>query len=264
MQGRFQEVEKTVETLGDRLRKAREAKGLSIEDLHDITKIRVVYLASMEEGRFQELPGNVYIRGFIRSVARAVGEADDELVAEYDRIYKQSAIEQGKPEILEGAETQERHKAGKGTPLVAVIGIIIIASLIFVAMLGRPGNMRDPDTTSVLAVEDSLRSDSQTESVVEEDFQGGSVQDMTDTLTANHELRAVITERCWVRVICDGERVFEGTLRPGEARVWNANNDIRVRIGNAGGIDITYNGVHKGSPGKSGDVIEMLLPVHGN
>ena len=44
-------------------------------------------------------------------------------------------------------------------------------------------------------------------------------------------------------------RGFEEHLGPGEVRVWNANNDIRVRIGNAGGIDITYNGVHKGSPG---------------
>ena len=77
-----------METLGDRLRKARESLGLSIEDVHDATKIRVAYLIAMEEGRLHELPGDVYARGFLKNVAKAVGLEGDELVSEYDRICK--------------------------------------------------------------------------------------------------------------------------------------------------------------------------------
>ena len=141
-----------METLGDRLRKAREAKGLSIEDLHDITKIRVAYLASMEEGRFQNYLGMLYIRGFIRSVARAVGEADDELVAEYDRIYKQSALEQRKTENSRGSRDSRKAQGGQGYPLCCCNRNCHHHIPVFRGDVGRPGNMRDPDTTSVLAV----------------------------------------------------------------------------------------------------------------
>ncbi len=58
--------------LGNRLKEARLAKGLSLDDLQAITKIQKRYLIGIEEGNFQSMPGNFYVRAFIKQYAEAV------------------------------------------------------------------------------------------------------------------------------------------------------------------------------------------------
>ena len=52
--------------IGDKLRSAREAKGLSIADIEKATKIQSRYLNAIEENDFDKLPGDFYVRAFIR------------------------------------------------------------------------------------------------------------------------------------------------------------------------------------------------------
>lgn len=59
--------------LGNVLREARQAKGLSIEDIQDLTKIQKRYLEAIEEGNYEILPGQFYVRAFIRQYAETVG-----------------------------------------------------------------------------------------------------------------------------------------------------------------------------------------------
>ena len=66
--------------LGNRLKEARKAKGLSLDDLHKITKVKKNYLASIEEGNYNNLPGLFYIKAFIKLYADAVGLNLDELL----------------------------------------------------------------------------------------------------------------------------------------------------------------------------------------
>ncbi|HEY0827135.1 MAG TPA: helix-turn-helix domain-containing protein, partial [Bacilli bacterium] len=65
--------------LGQLLIKARNEKGLTIEDLQETTKIRKAYLEAIEEGNYKKLPGNFYVRAFIKSYAEAVGLEPDEV-----------------------------------------------------------------------------------------------------------------------------------------------------------------------------------------
>lgn len=60
------------ENVGEVLKQARLQQGLSLEEVEEITKIRKRYLQAIENGRFQELPGNFYVRAFIKSYAEAV------------------------------------------------------------------------------------------------------------------------------------------------------------------------------------------------
>ncbi|GAA0332361.1 helix-turn-helix domain-containing protein [Bacillus carboniphilus] len=69
--------------LGNRLREAREAKGLSLEDLQEITKIQKRYLVGIEEGNYAPMPGNFYVRAFIKQYAEAVGLEPEEIFHEY-------------------------------------------------------------------------------------------------------------------------------------------------------------------------------------
>ena len=59
--------------IGDKLRSAREAKGLSIEDIEKATKIQSRYLTAIEDDDFDKLPGDFYVRAFIRQYAQVVG-----------------------------------------------------------------------------------------------------------------------------------------------------------------------------------------------
>jgi cytoskeletal protein RodZ len=72
-----------METLGHTLRQLREAKGMSIEELSRATRVPVTSVERIEADRFDELPGEVFVRGFLKSYARAVDVPPDEVLARY-------------------------------------------------------------------------------------------------------------------------------------------------------------------------------------
>lgn len=69
--------------LGNRLKEARLAKGLSLDDLQTITKIQKRYLIGIEEGNYSSMPGNFYVRAFIKQYAEAVQLDPDEIFETY-------------------------------------------------------------------------------------------------------------------------------------------------------------------------------------
>lgn len=69
--------------IGEQLRKAREAKGLSISDIEKATKIQSRYLEAIENSDFDKLPGDFYVRAFIRQYAQIVGLDGKELLSQY-------------------------------------------------------------------------------------------------------------------------------------------------------------------------------------
>lgn len=69
--------------LGTRLKEARIAKGYSLEDLQNVTKIQKRYLAGIEEGNHSMMPGPFYARAFIKQYAEAVGINADELIEQH-------------------------------------------------------------------------------------------------------------------------------------------------------------------------------------
>ena len=69
--------------LGNRLKEARLAKGLSLEDLQSITKIQKRYLIGIEEGNYSSMPGNFYVRAFVKQYAEALQLNPDEIFETY-------------------------------------------------------------------------------------------------------------------------------------------------------------------------------------
>ena len=66
--------------LGERLRAARESQGISLAQAAAETRILQRYLVALEDGDYQNLPGDVYTRGFIRNYAAFLGLSADELI----------------------------------------------------------------------------------------------------------------------------------------------------------------------------------------
>lgn len=78
---------------GDKFRKAREKKGISLDDVSSVTKISSRMLQAIENERFDQLPGGVFNKGFIRAYARHVGLNDEEAVNEYLACLRQAQID---------------------------------------------------------------------------------------------------------------------------------------------------------------------------
>ena len=72
-----------MDTVGQFLRRLREAKGMSVEEVSRATRVPVSSVERIEADRFDELPGEVFVRGFLKSYARALGVAGDEVLARY-------------------------------------------------------------------------------------------------------------------------------------------------------------------------------------
>ncbi len=88
--------------VGERLRQAREAAGRSLEDIEAVTRIRVAYLEAIDAGLRAELPGDVFVKGFVRAYANAVGLEGDLLVAQYKR-----SLEAASPQGASGSAAPE-------------------------------------------------------------------------------------------------------------------------------------------------------------
>lgn len=70
-------------TIGQELSRAREQKRMSVAEISRVTRIPVATLDALEADRFDDLPGEVFVRGFLKSYAQAVGLAPNAILARY-------------------------------------------------------------------------------------------------------------------------------------------------------------------------------------
>jgi cytoskeleton protein RodZ len=107
---------------GDHLKREREMRGVTLDEIAAATRIAPRFLAALESEQWELLPGGVFNRGFIRSVARYLGLDEDSLVAEY-------ALEtRGRPEpgvVADPPEEPQRNWAR--VVVVAALAIVVIA-----------------------------------------------------------------------------------------------------------------------------------------
>lgn len=119
--------------IGQKLRDARMAAGMSLQDIADYTRIRVSYLEAMEEGQFEKLPGPVYVKGFIKQYAQFVGLDGSELIAMY-RQESQEEPSQAVTKVATGPSEEprkrmdrHRRKASHVSPRkMAIIAFILL------------------------------------------------------------------------------------------------------------------------------------------
>jgi len=94
---------------GDQFRKTREQKKLSFDDVSRVTKISARMLKAIEEEHFEQLPGGVFNKGFVRTYAKHLGLDDDDAVDDYLKLIRQTQIEANElpqPEELEAASAK--------------------------------------------------------------------------------------------------------------------------------------------------------------
>ncbi|WLR53368.1 helix-turn-helix domain-containing protein [Mesobacillus subterraneus] len=139
--------------LGNILKEAREAKGLSLDELQSITKIQKRYLLGIEEGNYSMMPGKFYVRAFIKQYAEAVG-LDPEQLFEQHKNDIPSTYNEELPDQL--SRVQSRKSLSPETSKVLdvlpkiLIGIFIIGAIALVwylIVLNAGDETKEPATT---------------------------------------------------------------------------------------------------------------------
>ncbi|PFG13007.1 helix-turn-helix domain-containing protein [Bacillus sp. es.036] len=162
--------------LGQRLKDARNDKGLSLEEIQSITKIQKRYLHAIEEGNYELLPGNFYTRAFIKNYAEAVGLHGDELLEEYaSEIPKANA---DVPESLPPRKMRRPQAPSKSSsvsskwssvfPSVLVVLLIVgVAALIWYVV--QSGDQKTNQNATTNQAEEQVTSDENSGSAPDSD-----------------------------------------------------------------------------------------------
>jgi hypothetical protein len=119
--------------IGDSLREARERQGLGYPEIELATKIRAKYIRALEEEDFTSIPGDAYIRGFLRSYAEYLGLDGDVYVDEYASRFITSWRDELPPRPERRRIPRRERSIERRTVLLVLAGIAIVAILVFAA-----------------------------------------------------------------------------------------------------------------------------------
>ena len=279
--------------LGEKLRKERERQRLSIKDIEQGTSIRGLYLEAIEKEDWATLPGDVYAKGFVRNYANFLKIDADACVAQYNEevqgspaappepepVYKSPNAESIFPSGDDYHDRVEKKHESQNKLLLVLVALVIAGGAYFAFGADDTSGKTEPPQKQTAQKADTEKKDTgkaektpaapapaapaQPASTGAPGTTPTAAQGATPSAAqtaapggGDIDLRAHFTDRCWMRVIADGQVVYEGTGEKGQSMAWKAKNQIVITAGNAGAVDITQNGKLLGNPGDYGSVVE--------
>lgn len=238
-----------MERVGDILRNTRKEKGISLRQVEEATKIRLRYLEALENNHFDIIPGRVYAIGFFRNYARFLGIETPELLekfkSEYPPKIEYDHMEEAKKTVM------PRAGAGRRRRLILAAGVIVaLLGINWMFNYFQPSVDQPPippiTREPLLEPEPSPNDGQSVEEPVPPQIQGVEV-----VINASGD--------CWTSVMVDGEDVFTGMLRNGDSRVFQGEAEVSMRLGSAGMVQLIVNGEVQPSPGRPGDVVDLVF-----
>jgi cytoskeletal protein RodZ len=261
-----------METVIAELKAAREAKGIPLAQIADITRIAEEHLLAIERGRLDVLP-QVYVRAFLREYAEVVGLSPDEIMRKVDAAAsRHSQKSSPPPETPPPAPAAAGPSGSPGpgsmaapsrifTPAVARFALIVtvVAVLAIVAWnlstrSGEPATEEIPFQTVLKQEEERLAPARTPPKVVTPISPQGQPVAAGDSLT----LRATITDSLWLWIQADDGAPREYLFPPGSRAVWRSGTRFLLSLGNAGAAEFTLNEKPLGVLGKRGAVLRNI------
>lgn len=264
---------RSAQEIGEMLRRVREEKGLSPEEVQAETKIRLRYLQALESGDESVIPGEVYYKGFLRFYANHLGLDGHALVEEYKQWKDSQRTEEERAAAAAqtGARgTAQSAQARRHIGVYALVGLAVIVAAVGIWGLLSYGRQRTagggaaPPPPAVVPGETGGSGAAPGGSpagsepaapaveVVKEDLGPAGLRYRATGSTIKVEVEAL--RLCWVRVTADGSVIFENALVPGAKAVWEAKQRLVVLYGNVGGVKFSVNGVPQEIAGRDGEV----------
>lgn len=251
-------------SVGDTLTRAREARGLSVEDVSNQTRIRAGLIRQIEADQFEGCGGAVYARGHLRSLAKAVGADAEELVAEFDRSHADEPAPDlvPVPAVDPHAAARAERKQPNWAAAMAVT-LVVVCVLAAVSLIGNAGNKSPSPSANnepgVSVPTSAAPSPSHTTATPPKN----SVAHLpTDQAIA---LVRVTSDRTWMSVqTFSGRLLFQGLLAAGQQKVFRDRKGLRLVIGNAPAVDLVANGRDVGAPRSQGNVAHITIARGGD
>ena len=211
--------------VGAALRKAREKRGLTLDEAGRDTKLGTDQLLALEEERFDELLGDVYVRGSLRTYAQYLGLSGDKVVAAYAE-----RVAEPPPPIppaglgrIEAAIAATRIRDNQRLLILAALTLLLIA--VVFGFVSRKNPAPQPAPLSTVAAQPD----------------GG--HQIVVAMTALKDVAVTVTT--------DGERTTY-QLRQDEERSFSADSTLVVHLAEGGSVQLVVNGSTLGTPGHAG------------
>lgn len=115
-------------SFGDKLRREREMRGVSLEEIAESTKIGTRSLRALEDEDFEKLPGGIFNRGFVRAYSRFLGLDEEQTVADFDGAWKEYQAAKAPPPELPILDDAKEEKSGPSWLLVGALLLVIAAA----------------------------------------------------------------------------------------------------------------------------------------
>ncbi|MEK3758655.1 RodZ domain-containing protein [Paenibacillus sp. FSL P4-0338] len=130
--------------LGRHLKEARLQKGMSLDDVQEVTKIRKKYLEAIEAGDYKVLPGSFYVRAFIKTYAEAVGVNPDELMEEHGNMPAAPVDTTMETVIQKRSRKPETERNAKWLPTLLMWTFPILILVVIYLYATSSSNQQDP------------------------------------------------------------------------------------------------------------------------
>jgi transcriptional regulator with XRE-family HTH domain len=270
--------------LGEQLRHAREARGLSLRELEQATRIRVKYLRALEQGDLDALPTEVQLRGFLRNYARQVGLEPESALLRLQQALQikerhgwRKLFRRRRASVLPPVAPRAKPAAAPATPAATapvasgpwlrVRRIItpdtFVSAILFVGLIAfffwggarMARSIRSPRPAVATPV---VLGPTITPTFL-------SYAPATPTHPpplvnfSDVQLTLLAEQRSFVRVTVDGALEFQGMLQRGERRDYFADEQIELTTGNGAGVRVLFNQRDEGIMGEFGEVVTWTL-----
>ena len=294
---------------GERLRRQREMRGVSLEEISKSTKIGTRSLKAIEDEDFEKLPGGIFNKGFVRAYARFLGLDEEQIVGDFEEAW--SAYEaEGTPQVQEVPEEEERASSSRSvwTSLVLLIVIVIAAGAWYgyqrmrAAQAGnphpaQPQTPEEASSTSTTNQTPPISQDQPTPPPAQPVQNGNAAQESgngkpaqqpettkaiakpertasqrsalpaaalpRNTEAAPIRLQVFAREDSWLSVSADGKDLGQGVLSAQKTRAIHAQREVRIKIGNLAGVEISFNGQPVEIDGQPKQVKELIFTAEG-
>ncbi|MEN9224459.1 MAG: DUF4115 domain-containing protein [Thermostichus sp. HHBFW_bins_43] len=270
----------SLEALGSLLRQTREARGLTLIEVANDTFIRTQYLQALEQADLSRLPEPVYVQGFLKRYADYLGLDGETLSRRALPLLSTKTPHAPAPLATAGDRStfalRPLHLWAAYVVLIvlAVGGLSALLEgtgnpfgqwLVSLQTANRQGASRQPTGVTPPTQESRPTARQLFPTLDQWTRIQGVFPEVLEAYSGDANRKPVrldirVVERpSWLRVIADGQTVFEATLQPGAELNWEADQSIVLRTGNAGGVLVTFNDRDLGVMGQFGEVKEQVF-----
>jgi cytoskeletal protein RodZ len=234
-------------SVGEILAAERRRQGKTLLDVVDGTKIRSRLLDALENGRYEELPSQAYVKGYIQSYARYLEIPSEPLLDQF-KMESSTATRPANPadRYLANipaepvvADRDRQHAIPRNVVIVVAVGLVVVV-LLLCALSRLFGGSNGANTTPTAPVSTAASASPGASSTANASKATTSVT----TTASSFKLRVTIRDglASSVKATVDGLVANNGTLQGGDSREWLVNTKATLVIGNPSAVVVTRDG----------------------